>query len=198
MRRMSNSGPTWLRAGFATLALLAMAKAFGQAAPASPTAPGYTLQPGDKIEISVWGEEQLQREVMIRPDGKFSFPLTGEVNAIGRTVADVQQEMTTKLVMYIPEAVVTVSVTGLAGNRVYVIGQVSKPGTYDMNPRINVLQALSLAGGTTPFAALNDIIIIRGNGKDQRVLRFAYDDIKRGRNLEQNIELDNGDVVIVP
>jgi polysaccharide export outer membrane protein len=67
-----------------------------------------------------------------------------------------------------------------------------------MNPRINVLQALSLAGGTTAFAALNDIIIIRGNGRDQRVLRFAYDDIKRGRNLEQNIELDNGDVVLVP
>jgi polysaccharide export outer membrane protein len=175
------------------LALSHMALAFGQA-----TAPSYTLQPGDKIEVSVWGEEQLQREVMIRPDGKFSFPLTGEVNAIGRTVADVQQEMTTKLVTYIPEAVVTVSVTGLAGNRVYVIGQVAKPGTYDMNPRINVLQALSLAGGTTPFAALNDIIIIRGNGRDQRVLRFAYDDIKRGRNLEQNIELDNGDVVIVP
>jgi polysaccharide export outer membrane protein len=191
--RSISSVPTWLLPAFALLALLPMTLAFGQA-----TTPSYTLQPGDKIEVSVWGEEQLQREVMIRPDGKFSFPLTGEVNAIGRTVADVQQEMTTKLVMFIPEAVVTVSVTGLAGNRVYVIGQVAKPGTYDMNPRINVLQALSLAGGTTPFAALNDIIIIRGNGRDQRVLRFAYDDIKRGRNLEQNIELNNGDVVIVP
>ena len=193
MRQTRNTMPSWLSTAFAMLALSHIALAFGQA-----TAPSYTLQPGDKIEVSVWGEEQLQREVMIRPDGKFSFPLTGEVNAIGRTVADVQQEMTTKLVTYIPEAVVTVSVTGLAGNRVYVIGQVAKPGTYDMNPRINVLQALSLAGGTTPFAALNDIIIIRGNGRDQRVLRFAYDDIKRGRNLEQNIELDNGDVVIVP
>jgi polysaccharide export outer membrane protein len=193
MRLISNTVPTWLFPAFALLALLPMAVAFGQA-----TTPGYTLQPGDKIELSVWGEEQLQREVMIRPDGKFSFPLIGEVNAIGRTVADVQQEMTTKLVTYIPEAVVTVSVTGLAGNRVYVIGQVAKPGTYEMNPRINVLQALSLAGGTTAFAALNDIIIIRGNGRDQRVLRFAYDDIKRGRNLEQNIELANGDVVVVP
>jgi polysaccharide export outer membrane protein len=160
--------------------------------------PTYTLQPGDKIDVSVWGEEKLQREILIRPDGKFSFPLTGEVNAMGRTVADIQTELTSKLVTYIPEAVVTVSVTGIGGNRIFVIGQVTKPGNFELNQRLNVLQALSLAGGTTPFAALNDIIIIRGSGREQRVFRFGYDEIKRGRNLEQNIELENGDVVIVP
>jgi polysaccharide export outer membrane protein len=89
-------------------------------------------------------------------------------------------------------------VTGLEGHKAYVIGQVIKPGAIPLNPRINVLQALSVAGGTTAFAALNDIIILRGTGREQRVLRFAYDDIKRGRNLEQNIQLENGDVVLVP
>jgi polysaccharide export outer membrane protein len=176
----------------ALLALVSAPAAWGQALPA------YALQPGDEIEISVWGEEELERAILVRPDGKFSFPLTGEINAVGRTVSDLQVEVTDKLLPYIPEAVVTISVTGIEGNRVYVIGQVTRPGTFVMNPRLNVLQALSLAGGTTPFAALNDIIVVRGNGADQQVFRFGYDDIKRGRNLQQNIELESGDVVIVP
>ena len=134
----------------------------------------------------------------MRPDGKFAFPLAGEIEAAGRTAADVQTELTDKLVPFIPEAVVTVSVTGIQGNQIYVIGQVQRPGGFVMNPRISVLQALSLAGGTTPFAALNDIIVIRGSGEDQRVYPFAYDDIKRGRNLGQNIQLESGDVVVVP
>jgi polysaccharide export outer membrane protein len=191
--RRSRIGWTWAHFAVAILASAPAVTSHSQAA-----APTYTLQPGDKIDVSVWGEDKLQREIMIRPDGKFSFPLTGEVNAMGRTVADIQAELTTKLVTYIPEAVVTVSVTGIGGNRIFVIGQVARPGNFELNQRLNVLQALSLAGGTTPFAALNDIIIIRGSGRDQRVFRFGYDEIKRGRNLEQNIELENGDVVIVP
>jgi polysaccharide biosynthesis/export protein len=160
--------------------------------------PDYRLQAGDEIEVSVWEEDDLKRNMKIRPDGKVSFPLTGEVSAAGRTVSEIQQELTQKLVRYIPEAVVTVSVTGIEGNKVYVIGQVNTPGTFVMNPRLSVLQALALAGGTTAFAALNDIIVIRGRGANQRVFQFGYDDIKRGRNLEQNMDLESGDVVIVP
>jgi polysaccharide export outer membrane protein len=160
--------------------------------------PAYDLQPGDQIEVSVWGEEELQREILIRPDGKFAFPLAGEIEAAGRTAADIQTELTDRLVAFIPEAVVTVSVTDLQGNQIYVIGQVQRPGRFVMNPQISVLQALSLAGGTTPFATLNDIIVIRGSGEGQRVYPFAYDDIKRGRNLDQNIQLESGDVVVVP
>jgi polysaccharide export outer membrane protein len=163
-----------------------------------PASTGYRLQPGDTIEVSVWGEEELQRQLLIRPDGTFSFPLTGEVRAAGRTVTEVQTEITDKLVRYIPEAVVTVSVTGLEGNRVYVIGQVNNPGTFVMNPTLTVLQALALAGGTTAFASLNDIQIIRETTDGQRALSFAYDDIKRGRRLEQNVQLRSGDTVLVP
>jgi len=184
----------------AALASMATTGAWGQASNANAVAAAatYTLQPGDEIEVSVYGEMELQRKMLIRPDGRFSFPLAGEVIAINRSVADVQTELTTKIRPLIPEAVVTVSVTGLDGNRAYVIGQVTKAGAIPLNPRINVLQALSLAGGTTPFAALNDIIILRGSGREQKAFRFAYDEIKKGRNLEQNIQLENGDVVLVP
>jgi len=182
----------WPRIALAVLALTQTALAWSQALPA------YNLQPGDNIEVSVYGEKDLERKLMVRPDGKFSVPLAGEIAAAGRTVSDIQTELTGKLQKYIPEAVVTISVTGIDGNKVYVIGQVAKPGAFVMNPAINVLQALSLAGGTTPFAALNDIIVIRGNGADQQVIRFPYDEIKRGKALTQNIQLVSGDVVIVP
>jgi polysaccharide export outer membrane protein len=160
--------------------------------------PDYRLHPGDQIEVSVWGEEELQRTVLVRPDGKLSFPLAGEIDAADSTVAQIQAELTTRLQTLIPEAVVTVSVTGIEGNRIYLIGQVDNPGSFVMNPQITVLQALSLAGGPTPFAALNEILVVRGRGEGQRVFRFAYDDVKRGRSLDQNILLESGDVVIVP
>lgn len=163
-----------------------------------PAAADYRLQPGDRIEVSVWGEEELQRELLIRPDGAFSFHLTGEVRAAGRTVMEVQNELTQKLTRYIAEPTVTVSVTALEGNRVYVIGQVNNPGTFVMNPALNVLQALALAGGTTAFASLNDIIIIRETEDGQVALPFQYDDIKRGRRLQQNVQLRSGDTVLVP
>lgn len=160
--------------------------------------PGYTLHPGDVIEVSVWREEEMQREILIPPDGRLSFPLVGEIVAAGRTVSELQSEITEKLQTYIPEAVVTVSVVAIEGNRVYVIGQVNNPGSFVMNTRINVVQALSLAKGMTPFAAVNDIIVLRGSGAQQRVFRFRYNNVSRGRDLAQNITLESGDVVIVP
>lgn len=160
--------------------------------------PDYRLLPGDQLEVSVWGEDDLQRNVLVRPDGRFSFPLAGEIVAYNRTVPEVQEEMTRKLQNYIPEAVVTVTVSEVGGNRVYVIGQVPNPGGLVMNPRLNVLQALSLAGGTTPFASVNDIIILRRGSEGQRLIRFRYNDVARGRDLDQNIMLEAGDVIIVP
>jgi polysaccharide biosynthesis/export protein len=158
----------------------------------------YTLNPGDQIDIAVWKELELTKTVIVRPDGKFSFPLAGEIQASGRTIAQVQAEITNKLKTYIPEAVVTAAVKELDGYRVYVIGQVGKPGSFVMNPRMNVLQALTVAGGMTPFAGLNDIIVLRGTGAAQRVIQFHYTEVVKGRNLNQNIQLEAGDVVVVP
>jgi polysaccharide export outer membrane protein len=160
--------------------------------------PDYKLSPGDQLEVSVWKEPDLTKTVVIRPDGKFTVPLAGEIAAAGRTLSQVQADIQTRLLKYIPEAVVTAALVVMEGNRVYVIGQVNKPGTFVMNPRYTVLQALSVAGGLTPFAGANDIIILRSTGGQQRVIPFKYGDVIRGRNLEQNMPLEAGDVVIVP
>jgi len=179
------------------LFLLFVAGAAGQVH-AQAALPDYTLHAGDQLSVNVWKEVDLVQTLVVRPDGKFSFPLAGEIQATGRTVTQVQAEIETKLKKYIPEPVVTVTVTGIGGNVVYVIGQVNKPGAIVMNPQLMVLQALSLSGGTTPFAATNDIIILRRVGGTQKVLPFKYSEVTRGRGLEQNIFLESGDVVIVP
>jgi polysaccharide export outer membrane protein len=158
----------------------------------------YKLHAGDSIQVSVWKELDLQRKVMIRPDGRFSFPLAGEVQAAGRSADEVRVDIESQLKKYIPEAMVTVMVEDIAGNRVYVIGQVNKPGMFVMNPQLTVLQALSLAGGSTPFAKLGSISVIRGSGTSQQTLPFRYDQVVEGKALQQNIALESGDVVVVP
>lgn len=158
----------------------------------------YKLHSGDRLAISVWKEEELKREIVVRPDGKISFPLTGEVQCTGRSIAQIQTEIEGKLKKYMAEPIVTVSVVSLEGNQVFVIGQVNRPGAMIMNPQLTILQALALAGGMTAFAAVNDIIVIRGVGSQQKTLQFRYNDISRGKALEQNLTLEAGDVVIVP
>lgn len=180
------------------LPLLAAAVLHSPGAAAQGMAGEYKLHAGDKLQVSVWKELDLQRTLIIRPDGKFSFPLTGEVQAAGRTPDDVRADIEGRLKKYIPEPVVTVTVEEVAGNRIYVIGQVKKPGAFVMNPRLNVLQALSLAEGATPFAKLDDIIVIRGTGASQTTLPFRYSQVTEGKSLGQNILLESGDVVVVP
>lgn len=162
-------------------------------------ATAYTVKPGDLLNISVWKEPDLQRPVLVRPDGMFSFPLAGEVDARGKTVADLNTLLAQRLAKYIADAVVTVSVQEIKGNKVYVIGQVNKPGEFIVNPSVDVMQALSMAGGLTAFANAGNIIVLRraANGTKQS-LQFPYDDVMRGRKLERNIDLQSGDVVVVP
>lgn len=158
----------------------------------------YRVQPGDLLFISVWKEPELQKEVLVRPDGAISFPLSGEINSRNKTVEELRIELASRLSRYIPDLVVTVSVLEINGNKVFVIGQVNNPGEFVVNPRVDVMQALSMAGGTTPFADLKNIRILRRAGDRQSALEFRYDDVIRGRNLEQNIILQSGDVVVVP
>jgi polysaccharide biosynthesis/export protein len=164
-----------------------------------PADAAYTVKPGDTLMVSVWKEPDLQGPVLVRPDGAFSFPLAGQLDARNKTVQELQQELTIKLKKFISEPVVTVSIQDIKGNKVYVIGQVQKPGDFVVNPRVDVMQALSMAGGATPFAALGDIMILRRNDAGQQeALPFKYTDVVRGRNLQQNIMLQAGDVVVVP
>jgi len=158
----------------------------------------YKIKPGDIISVSVWREADLQRDVLIRPDGKFSFPLAGDINAKGKSVEQVRELLVKRLSRYIPDLVVSVSVLAINGNKVYVIGQVNRPGEISVNPNIDVMQALSIAGGANPFAQLNDISILRRTENGLISIPFRYGDIEKGKRLEQNIVLQAGDVVVVP
>jgi polysaccharide export outer membrane protein len=158
----------------------------------------YRLQPGDVLEISVWKEQDLQREVLIRPDGSFTFPLAGEVDARGKSVDNVRSLLVERLQKYLPTPVVTVAVKQIGGNRIYVVGKVLHAGDFPLSNSLDVMQAISLAGGTTPYAAVNDIVILRRQNGRQQAFSFHYSDVARGRNLSQNIQLESGDTVVVP
>ena len=158
----------------------------------------YKVLPGDLLQVSVWNEPNLQLELLVRPDGAISFPLAGEILTKNKSVTDLQAELTTLLKKYINEPVVTVSIRQVLGNKVYVIGEVKNPGAFVVNPHVDVLQALSMAGGTTAFADLDNIRILRRSESLQTALSFDYKDVIRGRNLEQNVMLQSGDVVVVP
>ena len=158
----------------------------------------YRVKAGDQLEISVWREPELQREVLVRPDGGFSFPLAGEISATGKSVQQLQNEITRKLTKYIPEPVVTVSVREVTSNRIYVIGKVQRPGFFVVNPNVDVVQALAIAGGFTTFAETDGIKVLRRVGSGITSYPINFDQIERGENLEQNISLRSGDIVVVP
>ncbi len=158
----------------------------------------YKVQPGDIISVSVWKEEDLQRDVLIRPDSGFSFPLIGEINTKDKNVAEIKKEITEKLEKFIPQPDVSVSIRQINGNKIYVIGKVNRPGEFALIKPLDVIQALSLAGGTATFAELDDIIILRREKGTQRAISFDYLEVERGEKLEQNIILKSGDVVVVP
>ncbi|MFO0697954.1 MAG: polysaccharide biosynthesis/export family protein [Nitrospira sp.] len=160
--------------------------------------PGYRLGAEDVMLVSVWKDEQLTREVVVRPDGMFSFPLVGDIQAENQTVEDIRGELVKRLTKYIPNPNVSVAVTKVASYKVYVVGRVNKPGEYMIGHYTDVLQALSLAGGLTPFAGENDIKVMRRVRGEQHAIPFRYGDIRKGRDLEQNILLQRGDVVMVP
>jgi polysaccharide biosynthesis/export protein len=159
---------------------------------------GYQVLPGDMLRVSVWKEPDLQMDVLVRPDSAISFPLAGEISTKGLSVGALQQELNKRLGKFISNPVVTVSVLQVLGNKVYVIGQVNDPGVFVVNPNPDVMQALSMAGGMTAFAASGDIKILRRNDAHQVAIPFDYNDVLKGKNLDQNIVLQSGDIVVVP
>lgn len=193
-----------LAANIAAAQQPAMAAASGAAtATTAATAPAdaagaYLVQPGDLLTVTVWKETDLTGDVLVRPDFGLSFPLVGDLDARGKTVDQLREEIASRLTRYIPSPVVTVAAKTVAGNHIYVVGRVQKPGEYAMARDVDVMQALSLAGGATPFAAVNDIIILRRLSAGQIVLHFQYNDVARGQDLRQNILLQPGDTVVVP
>jgi polysaccharide export outer membrane protein len=184
-----------------TLAFLCVASNSLAETPAAPApasfTPYYILSPGDVLEISVWKEEGLQKEVLVRPDGGISFPMVGELQAGGKTTAQVHAEIITRVKRYIPDPVVTVSLLKI-NTKVYVVGKVKRPGDFVITQYTDVMQALAMAGGLDPYAKSGDIQILRRVQGKEKSLEFDYDEVAKGKNLDQNIMLQNGDVVVVP
>lgn len=160
--------------------------------------PEYRIQPGDLLQVSVWREPDLQAEVLVRPDGGMSFALAGDLRAEGHSVQEVRDTIDQRLRKFIPDPVVTVSLKAIGGNHIYVLGKVNRPGEFPFSKPLDVMQALSLAGGTTPFASLNGIQILRRVDNKQTSIPFRYSDVEGGHRLDQNVLLQSGDTVVVP
>ena len=190
----------------AGLMLAALALASGPAgaakaaapAAAEPANPPYTIQPGDVLTVSVWKEKELQSDVLVRPDGGLSFPLAGDIQATGHTVDEVRALIEKGLKRYIPDPAVSVAVKQIGGNFIYVIGKVNRPGQFPFSKPVDVMQALALAGGATPYASVNDIRILQRDATGLKSVLFHYSDVEKGRELGQNILLRSGDTVVVP
>lgn len=166
---------------------------------ASEVDQSYEIQAGDVLFVSVWKEEDMQREVLVGPDGTISFPLAGDISVSGKTVAAVRTELIEKISQFIPEPSISVSIIKVAGNKIYVLGQVKQPGEFIIDRQVDVMQALSMAGGATAFADLADIKILRRDKEGrQQVMKFDYKRVSRGKSLEQNIILKSGDTIMVP
>ena len=158
----------------------------------------YLIGPGDLLNISVWKEEGMELEVLVRPDGGITFPLAGEIKAGGKTAQALSDTLVIKLKRYIPNPNVTVSVLRSVSNKVYVIGKVARPGEFIATGYMDVLQALTMAGGLTPYADSDDIKIIRRTKTGTQVMEFDYDEVASGERLDMNIILKAGDTVVVP
>lgn len=168
-----------------------------EAPPVSPV-DGYHIGPGDLLDIVVWKNTDLSQRLPVRPDGGISLPLLGETAVAGMTVPQLTEELRTRYAKYIADPVLSVSVQQVGSMLIYVIGQVKAPGMFTLNSNIDVLQALAKAAGLTPFAEGDDIKIFRKQDGKTEIFPFDYDDVVRGRHLEQNIDLKRGDVIVVP
>jgi polysaccharide export outer membrane protein len=172
-----------------------------QAAAAEVSAPDqerYRLGPEDVIEVSVWKEPDMTKTLIVQPDGKIFYPLIGEVRAVGKTVKELQEEISKRLEKFVTDAAVTVILLKTQHYKFFVTGKVNKPGEYLAGRPVSVLQAIAIAGGLTPFASPKNIKIVRKRGNIDEVYPFNYKEVSKGLLMSQDIYLEPGDVVVVP
>lgn len=158
----------------------------------------YIIGPGDVLEISVWNEPDLSKKLIVPPDGVISFPLINPIKVTNFSITDLKKAVTKGLLEYIPDATVTVMLVKINSLKAYVIGKVKQAGEFPITLETSVLQILAKAGGLTPFASENNIKILRRKNNQIINIPFDYGEVEKGKNLEQNIILQAGDVVLVP
>ncbi|MBK6690389.1 MAG: polysaccharide biosynthesis/export family protein [Deltaproteobacteria bacterium] len=161
-----------------------------------PEEGGYVINAGDQLQIEVWQNQQLTRSVRVRPDGKITLPLVNDVSAAGETVPSFQKNLTERLKTYIKEPIVSITVTSFSTKQLYIQGQVRTPAAYNYAGEVYLIQALTLAGGTTPFAEGCAVVVRR---KGDAFVRYdvELDPILTGQDLRENIALQPNDVVTV-
>jgi polysaccharide export outer membrane protein len=160
--------------------------------------PNYVIGAQDVLDVSVWKEPEVSRIVPVRPDGKISLPLLNDVQAAGLTPAQLAAQITESLKKYVTSPQVTVIITTINSQRVYILGEVTRPGAFPMLPGMTVMQALSSAGGFTPFAKMKSIYVLRQENGKKVKYPFNYKEAISGKNAEQDILLRAGDTIVVP
>jgi polysaccharide export outer membrane protein len=165
--------------------------------PAAAPTSDYVLGVEDRLSISVWKEPDLSRTVAIRPDGKITCPLVGDVQAAGRTAKQLSADLTTALARFVKEPVVNVMVESIESYKVYVLGQVATQGALILKRRTRLLEAIALSGGLTQFANRSDVVLIRYDDEKESRTRIDYRKIVSGEKAELNIFLRPGDTIIV-
>ena len=159
--------------------------------------PGYMIGPEDVLSIVVWREKELSGEVVVRPDGKISLPLLNDVQAAGYTPEQLAEIVEKAAVKYVTDSDTTVIVKQINSRKVYVLGEVGKPGAFPLTSEMNVLQLIASVGGLAEFADKKNVLILRMENGRERRFRFNYNEVIEGKNLQQNIELQPGDTVLV-
>ncbi len=167
--------------------------------PAGVAVPGnYVIGTDDLLGIVYWRDKEMSTDARVRPDGRISIPLINEVQAAGLTPEELQKKITEESAKYIEDASITIVVREILSLRVFITGEVNKPGPYPITSVTTVMQLISLAGGLREYANSKNIMIMRKEGDKQTSLKFNYKEVAAGKNLKQNIDLKPGDTVIVP
>ena len=165
---------------------------------AATTTPDYQIGPEDVLDVSVWKEPDVSRLVPVRPDGKISLPLINDVQAAGMSPQQLSAAVAEKLRKFLNDPQVTIIVTAINSQRIFVVGEVLRAGSFPLTPGMTVLQALSSAGGFTTFADVKKIHVMRQRGGKMTQLPFNYREVLKGDDSGQNIKLEPGDTVVVP
>jgi polysaccharide biosynthesis/export protein len=158
----------------------------------------YLIGPNDVLNIFVWKEADLTRDITVMPDGRITYPLVGEIDVSGQTVTSLKEKITEKLKNFLSSPEITVIVRESKSRQIYTLGKIARPGQLQLAPSMTVLQALSAAGGCTEWADTKNIMIIRRTNGKETTFRFNYQDIISGKNMEQNIILEPNDTIVVP
>ncbi|MGH9365878.1 MAG: polysaccharide biosynthesis/export family protein [Thermoanaerobaculia bacterium] len=158
----------------------------------------YVIGPEDVLQISVWNNAALSQSVTVRPDGKISLPLLNEVQVAGLSPAELREFLVKRLAEYVPNPEVTIIVSQVGGFKVSVIGEVSRPGRFELKSRVTILDVLAMAGGFTQYAARSRVVVLRHDGKTMKRIPFNYNKVVSAGGEQENVYLRNGDIVLVP